>query len=485
MEITRESDNPTEVTLTISMDAADEEPFLNRSYRRVVSRLQIPGFRPGKAPRSVVERHVGRIALVQEALEFMIPESLDKVLKDHDISAFVEPELEVLDLEPVSFKAVVALEPEVELGEIGAIVVERTPVDISQEDVGRVLEELRYESAPWEPADRPVAFGDLLTVNVKGSIVGEQVIDDDGVDFIPQQDNQLPVPGFSIYLEGMTEGQEKEFTLTVPDDFAQENYAGQDCRFNVEVLSIKEKQLPELDDEFAKGVREGYESLDALNEDIRQRLTDNGETVAQRQLEQSSLEELTNQSTIRASDLIYQRELEAMYQDRERALRNQRLDMDTYLGMLGQTEQEWRDQYRPQAEERLKTSLVIRKLAEQEGLDVEAEEVEAEIEQLLGTSSADSEAAMRMALSTENAKDSIRVSLLNRKVMGRLVELVEAGASELSEAGPVEQPAEQPVEDPAAPGPPEGPAVDASASETDEAGPDNSETPATEEEATN
>ena len=136
------------------------------------------------------------------------------------------------------------LEPEVELGEIGAIVVERAPVDISQEDVDRVLEELRYESAPWEPADRPVAFGDLLTVNVKGSIVGEQVIDDDGVDFIPQQDNQLPVPGFSIYLEGMTEGQEKEFTLTVPDDFAQENYAGQDCRFNVEVLSIKEKQLP-------------------------------------------------------------------------------------------------------------------------------------------------------------------------------------------------------------------------------------------------
>mgnify|MGYP003323198449 CR=1 FL=1 len=121
MNVTRESDSPTEVTLSILMDSTDEEPYLNRSYRRVVGRLQIPGFRPGKAPRSVVESHVGRTALVQEALEFMIPESLDKVLKEQDIKAFAEPELEVVDLEPVSYKAVVPLEPEVDLGEIHSI----------------------------------------------------------------------------------------------------------------------------------------------------------------------------------------------------------------------------------------------------------------------------------------------------------------------------------------------------------------------------
>ena len=122
-----------------------------------------------------------------------------------------------------------------------------------------MLEDLRFESAPWEPVERPVAFGDLVTINVTGDIGGERSIDDQGMDFIPRLDNDLPLPGFSIYLEGMTEGQSKEFTLNVPDDYPQEEYAGKERRFNVEALSIKEKNLPELDDEFAKGVRDGFE----------------------------------------------------------------------------------------------------------------------------------------------------------------------------------------------------------------------------------
>ena len=218
MQVTRESDSSTEVTLSISMDSEDEEPFLNRSYRRLAGRVRIPGFRPGKAPRSVVESHLGRSALLQEALEFMIPESLDQVLREHEIRAFAEPELEVLDLEPVSFKAVVPLEPEVDLGEFRSIRLTPAPVEIGDEDVNQVLESLRYESAPWEPSERPVAFGDLATLNVRGTIGGEDAISDEGVDYIPQMENNLPVPGFSVYLEGMTEGQEKEFTLTVPEE---------------------------------------------------------------------------------------------------------------------------------------------------------------------------------------------------------------------------------------------------------------------------
>ena len=449
MNVTRESDSPTEVTLTISMDAADEEPFLNRSYRRVVSRLQIPGFRPGKAPRSVVENHVGRAGLLQEALDFMIPESLDQVLREHDIKAFTEPDLEVLDLEPVSFKAVVPLEPEVDLGEIGALSVERPEVDVTDEDVDRVVEQLRYEAAPWEPVDRPLAFGDLVTVNTQGTIGNELVVDREDFEFVPQQDDQTPVPGFSIYLEGMAIGQEKEFTLPVPDDYPHESYAGKECRFQVELISIKEKQLPELDDEFAKGVREGYESLDALTANIRDRLTESAELAAQRQLEQSSLEELRNQATIQASDLIYKRELDSMYDDRERSLRNQRVDMDTYLGIIGQTAEEMREQLRPQAEERLHTLLVIRKLADQEGIEVAPEEVDEEIDRLVSSSEGDTEAQMRQALTTDNAKDSIRSSLLHRKAMARLVEMIGAAAAEdLVEGTEAEEEPESPQESP-------------------------------------
>ena len=423
MEVTREADSSTEITLNIAMDSADEEPFLTRSYRRLAGRVRIPGFRPGKAPRSVVESHLGRLTLVQEALEFMIPESLDQVLRDHEIRAFAEPQLEVLDLEPVSFKAVVPLEPEVDLGEFRSIRLSQVPVEIGQEDIDRVLESLQFESAPWEPVERPVAFGDLVTINVKGSIAGEDAIDDEGVDFIPQMDNELPLPGFSVYLEGMTEGQDKEFTLPVPDDYPQESYAGKECRFQVEVVSVKEKLLPELDDEFAKGVRDGFESMEALTEHIRQRLQEEGETTAQRELERNALEEVKKLTTIQASELIYQREMDSIREDHERTLRNQRLDMETYLRFVGQTADEFQEQLRPQAEDRLTTALVMRKLAEQESLEVEASEIDAEIDRLMENSSEESASSLRRMLNSEDSRESIRSSLMNRKVLAKLVEI--------------------------------------------------------------
>ena len=429
MNVTKDSVTTTEVTLTISMDADDEEPFLNRSYKRVASRVRIPGFRPGKAPRSVVENHLGRDALVHEALEFMIPESLDQVLKDEDIRAFMEPQLEVIDMAPVSFKAVVPLEPLVELGEFQSIRLEREAVEVTDEQVDHVLEDLRFEAAPWEPVERPLAFGDLVSLNVKGVIEGEEVIDDNGIDYIPAMDNNMPFPGFSVYLEGMTQEQTKEFTLSIPDDYPQENYAGKECRFNVEVLAIKEKNLPELDDEFAKGVREGYESLEALTDYVRQRLSDESEAAETRRLEASSLEELKKLAKIEASELVYQRELDLMYEERERSLRNQRIDMELYLSYAGQTEEELREQMKPQAEERLNTMLLLRKLADVENIEVSDDDVEVEISTLISSTGGESEAAMKQALNTDNAKESIRSSLMNRKTMARLAEITQGGGS--------------------------------------------------------
>ena len=435
MNVTRELDSPTEVTLKISMDAEDEEPFLNRSYRRVVGRFSIPGFRRGKAPRSIVEQHLGRSALVQEALDFMIPESLDQVLREHEIRAFAEPQVQVVEMEPVSFTAIVPLEPAVDLGDFRSIRLQAPPVEIGPEDIDRVLQDLRYESAPWEPANRPVAFGDLVTLNVHAVIGGDSVINDEGVDFIPEQDNTLPLPGFSIYIEGMREGQEKEFALTVPEDYQHEAYAGLEARFQVTALSIKEKKLPELDDEFAKGVRDGFESLEALSDHVRQRLTEEGETAAQRELERSSLAEVRNRATIAASDLVYQREVDSLREEQERALQNQRIDLATFLAYTGQTEADFLARLRPQAEERLATALIIRKLAEEEGLAVEQADVDAEVARLISLAAAETAGEMRRALQADAAQDSIRSTLLHRRVMARLVEIVTDGGADAESAG--------------------------------------------------
>jgi trigger factor len=424
VKVNRESATSTEVTLNIEMDSEDEDPFIDRSYRRTVNRLQIPGFRKGKAPRSIVESYVGRTSLLQEALEFMIPETLNKVLQEEDLQAFVEPEVEVLDIEPVSFKAVVPLEPVVDLGDYRSLRIDRDPVEITDEQVDQVAGRLRQESAPWGPVDRPVKFGDLLNLDVEGTIEGEEVINDEGVDYIPQPENVLPFPGFSIYLEGMTEGQEKDFTLTIPEDYPRPQFAGKECHFHAKVLSIKEKALAELDDEFAKGVGEGYDSLEALRDHIRNRLTQEAEAEANRELQSKSLEALVNQASIQASDMLYQREVESMQQEQERMLRSQRVDMDTYLSYIGKTEEEFQEELRPSAQERLARYLVLRKLAQEENIDVTPEEVQEEIDSLI-TSAGESAQQMRRTLSSENARESLRGSLLNRKVMQRLTEIVQ------------------------------------------------------------
>ena len=429
MNVTKDSVTTTEITLTIAMDTDDEEPFLDRSYKRVASRVRIPGFRPGKAPRSVIENHLGREALVHEALEFMIPESLNEVLEDEDIQAWMEPKLEVLGMEPVSYKAVVPLEPVVDLGEFRTIRLEREAVEVTGEQVNEVLESLRFEAAPWEPVERALAYGDLATMNVKGIIEEEEVIDDQGIDFIPQEDNNLPFPGFSTHLEGMLEGESKLFTLSVPDDYPQENYAGKECQFNVEVLSVKEKNLAELDDEFAKGVRDGFESLEALTDNVRQRLVDESEATETRRLEVSGLEELKKLAKIEASELVYERELDMMYEERARSLQNQQMSMELYLSYVGQTEEELREQMKPQAEERLNTMLMLRKLADVEEIEVGDKDVEVEITTLIESTGGNSDASMMQALNTENARESIRSSLMNRKIMARLVEISQSEES--------------------------------------------------------
>ena len=433
MNITKESDSPTEVVLKVELEPEDEEPFISRSYRRIVSRINIPGFRRGKAPRSIVESHLGRTALVQEALEFMVPETLDQILKQENLQAFMEPDLEVLEIEPVSFKAVVTLEPVVELGDLRSIKVEREPVEVTAEQVDEVIEQLQYESAPWEPADRPVQFGDLLSLDVTGTIGGEEVIRDENIDFIPQLDNPLPIPGFSVYLEGMAEGQEKEFTLTVPEDHSQDQFAGRECHLKVALLSIKAKTLPELDDEFAKGIRDGYESMEALTDYVRQQLTEAAENAAARRLEQEGLEELLKISTIQASDLIYQREADRLYEEQERAVQERRMDMDTYLSHVGKSTEEWRKELEPQAERQLNNYLVVRKLAQDQGIEIEPDEVQAEIASML-QDAGDAQEQMQRILGSSNAQESIRSNLLNRKVMGRLAEIIQGeGANQGSD----------------------------------------------------
>jgi len=436
VKVTRDNSSPIEVTLTVELAAEDENPFVERSYRRVVSRLNIPGFRRGRAPRHIVESMMGRTALLQEALEFMVPETLDKVLQDEEVSAFGEPSIEVTELEPVSFTATVPLEPTVDLGAYREIRVETEPVEVTDEEVDGVLDRVRDEQALWEPVERAAVFGDRLNLNVLGTMDEETVVEDDDVEYIPNEENVLPFPGFAPNLVGLSEDDESEFTVTVPEDYPREQYAGKDIQFKVEVLSVKEKSMPELDDEFAKSVGDGFDDLEALRTSIRESLTNQAENAARSELEQKSLDALCEVAVVNVSPLLYERELEAMQADRERMLRQQGLDLATYLRFMGKSPDEFLDEMRPNAERRLVSALVMRKLAEVEEIEVSDEDIQSETDRLLDLSSGDEEQdasnldSLREFLGSESTRDNIRSTLHSRRVMERLTDIAQGKLGE-------------------------------------------------------
>ena len=429
MKVTRDNSSPIELKLTVELETEDENPFIDRSYRRTVSRVNIPGFRRGRAPRHIVERMIGRTTLLQEALDFLVPETLDQVLRDQEIQAFAEPSIEVTDLEPVAFTATVPLEPTVDLGDYRAIRVDSELAEVTDEDVDNVLERIQQEQAVWEPVERAVEYGDRLNINVRGSMDDELVVEDDDVEYVPEEENVLPFPGFAPNLIGMVEEEEREFTVTIPEDYPREQYAGKEVQFQVEALSVKEKSLPELDDDFAKSIGDGFDDLSALRSNIMESLTTQAEASARNQLEQQSLEALCEAAIVNASPILFERELEAMQSERDRMLRQQNLDLATYLRFMGKTPEEFRDEMRPNAERRLTGSLVMRKLAEVEEIEISDEDVQAEAERLLGISSDGEEQDnldnLREFLGMDSTRDSIRSSLHNKAIMDRLTDITQ------------------------------------------------------------
>ncbi|SVB39927.1 uncharacterized protein METZ01_LOCUS192781, partial [marine metagenome] len=328
--------------------------------------------------------------------------------------------------EPLSFKAIVPLEPELILPDYGSIRINVERKKVGDREVEEVLDRYRSDSAPWVPVERSVKFGDLVTLDVEGRVELKTILKQERIDYIPSMENQSPLPGFSVQLEGLERGITKTFSVKVPDEYTDETIKGKDCHFTVTVNEIKEKLLPILDDEFAKGIGEGFETLDDLRADILDRLNKNMDLQTQEEFNEQALQEVVDKSVVVVPDLIIKREVDNMVDDQQRALKSRNIELDSYLNHLGKSENELREEMRPAARERVVRNLVLKNLSKEFNIEISDSEVESQIKDMFAGAN---KRSIRRVLKSDEVKKSVSISILNRKAMENLVNLIKSNKS--------------------------------------------------------
>lgn len=408
-----------QVVLEIEVDEEQMERSLDKAYRKLVQRVDVPGFRKGKTPRDMLERHVGRERLLHEAHDILIPEAYSHALDEQDIDPIGQPDIELLTHEPLSFKATVPLRPTVELGDCRALRVEREPVAVDETDVERSLDELRRRYAVHEPVERPVQMGDIIRADVRGVINDNEVYKDDDVEFRLREGATLLIPGFIEGLIGAEKGVEKAILVTVPP--GEGSLAGKNGIFTVTVTEIKQEQLPELTDQFAREVGEGFTGLEALRERLRNDIRERIEAQTNESYRDRAVGALAEQAVrIEFPPVLVDREIEHIIRDQARSVGQ---EVEQYLATIKRTPDQLREELTPPATERVRRSLALIQLSEDQQIKVESAEVDAEIERIAASAGQQAQQFRRL-FGTPEARAGIERSLLTRKTVDFLVETV-------------------------------------------------------------
>lgn len=422
MKITREDLQNREVALTIAVTGEDVEPYLERAYKRAVGRVNVPGFRKGKAPRTVVEQFVGKHALEDDALDIMLPEVVVKAIQEEDLKQGSLPQVQVIEREPITIKATVPLIPEVTLKAYREIRIPVEPVVITDDQVDHILQHLREEIAPWEPVNRDVALGDQVILDLKASLDGSEVANQKDIPYFVAEENMSPVPGFAVELVGLSSNEQKEFTIKLPDDHEDENLASKEVQFTVTIGEIKAKNLPELNDDFAKGVGQGYDTLAELTQQLKDDIFTREKRSSDLQYENAVIDKLIENSSFEMSPLILDHEVEHMLDEQQQNLSNQKIEMEQYLERIGKTPEDHREELRTAAGDRIKRSYAIGKVAELEGIVITPEDVNLEIENVLKEAGAQAD-KLKENLESDEGKQSIERVLTRRKTLEQLVKI--------------------------------------------------------------
>ena len=418
MKITREETPDRQAILHIEVDKDRLDDYMNRAFQRLVQRTNIPGFRRGKAPRTIVERFVGRDFMLDEALEGLVPAVISDAVREQDIEPAATPRVSIVEREPtVKLDATIALRPEVKLGDYASITFDDKPEPVPDSQVDDHIERIRDMQTTYDPVERAVKVGDMATVTVKGDVDGRPLVSLENTRIPVDLENNRILPGFSEALVGLNPGESRHFELPVPEDYRESEFAGKTAVFAVDLSRLEEPNRPPLDDELAKGFDGDFESLDDFRVYVRDSLQKSAEDELRRSLEDKVADALVEGADIKMAPLLVEHETEHMLSEQQEMLARHNLNLQNYIHSLGQTSDDYLSNARSTAETRLKRSLVFEELANAENIEVTDGEVSEEIERIRqsGQETAD--------LDSDETKGAIRRMLRRKAAIDRAVEL--------------------------------------------------------------
>ena len=422
MNVTQDEIVDRQATLNIEVGVESLEEHMARAYQSLVGRVSVPGFRKGKAPRPIFERAFGRDRLIEEALETMVPDVVREAIEESDIEAAGTPRIEVLERDPApKIKAIIPLTPTVELGDYNAIRFDDKPDVITDEQVEESLARIREGNAIWEPKEGPAELDDMAVLEkLTATASDKEIISSENVEYVIFAEATYPIPGFSTEVVGMAAGDTKEFSLIFPDDYPNEDAAGETALFSISVSEVKKKILPDLDDDFAVGIEEGFETLDDLKAKLTFDLEEEVQNFFTRQIEDKAVDAVVESSVVEIPPITIEHESEHVLTEQQEQLAKFNMSLQDYMTGIGKTPDEFVADARETARTRLMKALVVEELANAESVEVSEEELRAEINLMKQsvTSPAD-----RAQYETDRARDSISTMLRRRSALTRLVEI--------------------------------------------------------------
>ena len=413
--------------LTIEMPAEDVEKAMQAVYARTKNRFVIPGFRKGHAPRKMIEQMYGKGVFLEDAVNDLLPEAYENAAKESGLEIVSQPELSFETIEvgkDVVFTATVAVKPEVTLGEYKGLSVKKQSTEVTDEDVMEEIKKEQEKNAVMTTVeDRPAKEGDQVVIDFEGFCDGVAFEGGKGENYPLTLGSHSFIDNFEEQLEGKNAGEEVEVNVTFPEEYHAKELAGKPAVFKVTIKEIKEKELPEINDEFAGEVSE-FETLEEYKEDLKKKLTETKEREAKTAKENEAVDKAIENASMEIPDAMVNSQAQNMVNEFAQRLQAQGMTMDMYEKYTGQTRTQMAEQMKPQALKRIQTRLVLEAIAAAENIQVSDEDVEKEIEEMAKTY--DMEADKLKSYMGEEEKENMRKDI----AVQRAVDLVAAEARE-------------------------------------------------------